>query len=60
MKGDPQSRECRCLGGNSLATGRFHGFRFHLARECAKLDPAKEKALAEEGMGEELQPWPEY
>jgi Arc/MetJ-type ribon-helix-helix transcriptional regulator len=26
-----------------------------LARECAKLDPAKEKALAEEGMGEELQ-----
>jgi metal-responsive CopG/Arc/MetJ family transcriptional regulator len=31
-----------------------------LARECAKLDPAKEKALAEEGMGEELQQWPEY
>ena len=31
-----------------------------LARECAKLDPAKEKAMAEEGMGEELQQWPEY
>jgi Arc/MetJ-type ribon-helix-helix transcriptional regulator len=31
-----------------------------LARECAKLDPAQEKAMADEGMGEELQQWPEY
>lgn len=31
-----------------------------LARECAKLDPAFEKALAEEGMGQELAEWPEY
>ena len=31
-----------------------------LARECAKLDPAFEKALAEEGLGEELGEWPEY
>jgi metal-responsive CopG/Arc/MetJ family transcriptional regulator len=31
-----------------------------LARECAKLDPAEEKAMAEEGMGEELDRWPEY
>ena len=31
-----------------------------LAKECAKLDPAVEKALAEEGMGEELKQWPEY
>ena len=31
-----------------------------LARECAKLDPAEEKAMAEEGMGEELDQWPEY
>lgn len=31
-----------------------------LARECAKLDPALEKALAEEGMPEELERWPEY
>ncbi len=31
-----------------------------LARECAKLDPAFEKALAEEGMGQELTEWPEY
>lgn len=31
-----------------------------LARECAKLDPNFEKALAEEGVGEELGEWPEY
>ncbi|MFH1115130.1 MAG: ribbon-helix-helix domain-containing protein [Pseudomonadota bacterium] len=30
------------------------------AGECAKLDPAAEKAMAEEGMGEVLQQWPEY
>jgi Arc/MetJ-type ribon-helix-helix transcriptional regulator len=34
--------------------------RNRLARECAKLDPAFEKAMAEEGMGEELEAWPEY
>ena len=31
-----------------------------LARECAKLDPAFEKALAEEGLSEELRAWPAY
>jgi metal-responsive CopG/Arc/MetJ family transcriptional regulator len=31
-----------------------------LARECAKLDPRFEKALAEEGLSEELSEWPEY
>ena len=31
-----------------------------LARECSKLDPKAEKALAEEGMSEELKDWPEY
>ncbi|MFQ5683760.1 MAG: ribbon-helix-helix domain-containing protein [Candidatus Binatia bacterium] len=31
-----------------------------LARECAKLDPAFEKALAEEGLSEGLVEWPEY
>lgn len=31
-----------------------------LARECAKLDPVFEKAMAEEGMYEELDEWPEY
>lgn len=34
--------------------------RSRLARECAKLDPAFEQALAEEGLSEELASWPEY
>ena len=34
--------------------------RARLARECAKLDPAEEKALAEEGVGSDLAAWPEY
>ncbi len=36
-----------------LDAGRF-------ARECAKLDPAEEKAMAEEGMDVEAGNWPEY
>ncbi len=31
-----------------------------LARECEKLDPAFEKALAEKGLAEDLTEWPEY
>jgi len=31
-----------------------------LARECGKLDPEQEKALAEEGMSEDLSRWPAY
>jgi metal-responsive CopG/Arc/MetJ family transcriptional regulator len=31
-----------------------------LAQECAKLDPAFEKALAEEGLSEDSAEWPEY
>lgn len=31
-----------------------------LATECAKLDPAAERALAEEGMDAEARTWPEY
>ena len=31
-----------------------------LAEECAKLDPKSERALAEEGLGRELEAWPEY
>jgi metal-responsive CopG/Arc/MetJ family transcriptional regulator len=31
-----------------------------LARECAKLDAAFEKALAEEGLAEDASAWPEY
>jgi len=31
-----------------------------LARECAKLDPALEKAMAEEGFSQDMEQWPEY
>ena len=34
--------------------------RTRLAEECAKLDPAAEQAMAEEGLSEELAQWPEY
>lgn len=34
--------------------------RGRLARECAKLDPASEKALAEEGLSGDAGEWPEY
>jgi metal-responsive CopG/Arc/MetJ family transcriptional regulator len=34
--------------------------RSRLARECAKVDPVFEKALAEEGLSAELAEWPEY
>jgi len=34
--------------------------RTRLARECAKLDRAFEKALAEEGLSEDLSAWPAY
>lgn len=31
-----------------------------LARECSKLDPVFEKALAEEGLAEDASAWPAY
>ena len=31
-----------------------------LAQECAKLDPVYEKALADEGLRQDLTEWPEY
>lgn len=34
--------------------------RTRLAKECAKLDPAFEKAMADEGLSEDLKQWPEY
>lgn len=34
--------------------------RSRVARECAKLEPALEKALADEGRRGELAEWPEY
>ncbi len=37
---------------------RLEGSR--LANECAKLDPAGERALAEDGLGLDMAAWPEY
>lgn len=34
--------------------------RSRLARESAKLDPAFEKAVAEEGLREDISEWPAY
>mgnify|MGYP001580123257 FL=1 len=34
--------------------------RTRLAKECVKLDRAFEKAMAEEGLSEDLSQWPEY
>ena len=34
--------------------------RTRLAEECAKLDPAEERAMAEEGLAADLKEWPEY
>jgi len=31
-----------------------------LARECSKLDPSYEKALADEGISVDVNEWPEY
>ena len=31
-----------------------------LSIECAKLEPAFERAMAEEGLAEDLSQWPEY
>ena len=35
-----------------------HVERERLARECAKLDPEFEKAMAEEGIAEDASAWP--
>ena len=34
--------------------------RVRLAVECAKLDPASEQVLADEGLSDELAKWPAY
>lgn len=34
--------------------------RSRLARECAKLNPEQEKALAQEGLAGSCDTWPEY
>lgn len=37
---------------------RLH--RGRLVRECAKLDPAFERAMADEGLSDDLATWPAY
>ncbi|MBI5526601.1 MAG: ribbon-helix-helix protein, CopG family [Deltaproteobacteria bacterium] len=44
----------------AVAHTLVHLSKGRLASECAKLDPVFEKALAEEGMSEEFDRWPEY
>ena len=34
--------------------------RTRLAEECAKLDPQFEQAMADEGLGKDLESWPAY
>lgn len=34
--------------------------RSRLAEECARLDPAYEKAMADDGLSEERVAWPKY
>jgi 23S rRNA (cytosine1962-C5)-methyltransferase len=48
--------------GRTMTVPRESGRRNHalLARECENLDPAEEKAMAEEGMAFELAMWPPY
>ena len=44
----------------AVATQRERLERRRLAEECAKLDPAAERALAEEGLSADVTAWPEY
>ena len=44
----------------ALAEKLMRARRTRLARECAKLNPADEKALAEEGLDGSVHAWPEY
>jgi len=44
----------------ALAEALDRRSRTRLARECARLDPAEERALAEEGLGAEGIEWPAY
>ncbi len=34
--------------------------RSRLSKECTKLDPAFERAIAEEGLSKDIVEWPEY
>jgi Arc/MetJ-type ribon-helix-helix transcriptional regulator len=45
---------------SALAEKLARARRTRLARECAKLDPKVEQALAEEGLAGSSDSWPEY
>jgi hypothetical protein len=49
-------RKITCRTEEKLARSDRNG----LARECVKLDPRFEKAVAEEELSHELAEWPEY
>lgn len=44
----------------ALAEALGRRARTRLARECALLDPAEERAMAEEGLGTDGVEWPAY
>ncbi len=46
--------------GEAVAEKLSRVDRRRLASECAKLDRKFEQALADEGLGQELDAWPEY
>ncbi len=46
--------------GAALAEKLQRLARTRLARECARLDPKEERALAEEGLAGSVETWPEY
>jgi hypothetical protein len=51
----PSQTNQESVGGRPLRLDRRK-----LARECAKLDATVEKAIAEEGLSEDVSEWPEY
>ena len=51
-----RSQAIRDAVGEKLARMK----RSRLSMECAKLEPAFEKAMAEEGLAEDMSLWPEY
>ena len=46
--------------GEAVQNRLEHYFRSSLIRECAKLEPHAERAMAEEGMQWDLEQWPNY
>lgn len=52
----------RNSGGRALLSSEEEAAlrRARFDEECAKLDPAEERALAEEGLAADLADWPEY